>query len=94
MRRKEEVIITVYVQPNAKQSKVISFHDGILKLKVAAHPINDRANKELVKFLSIILGIRKGNFSIVKGATSRLKTVTISGIGQDEAQKQLEKYYT
>ena len=92
MRQKEQAIVTVHVQPNAKQNKVVSFQDNVLRVKIAALPINGKANKELIKFLSNLLGISKSKLDIEKGMTRKLKVVAITGIRQDEVNRKLEKY--
>ena len=94
MEHKEQVIIKVHVQPNANQNKVTGFRDGILQVKIAAPPIKGKANRELVKFLSSLLGISKSDLSIEKGATGKTKTIAIRRLGQDEVWRELEKYQT
>jgi uncharacterized protein (TIGR00251 family) len=94
VEQKEQVIITVQVQPNAKQNKVIGFGDSILKVKIAAPPIKGRANKELIKFLSSLFGISKSDLSIEKGKTSKTKAIAIRGLGQNGVLRELEKYQT
>ena len=94
MEQKEQVIITVHVQPNANQNKVMSFRDSVLQVKIAAPPIKGEANRELVKFLSSLLGVSKSDLSIEKGTTSKTKTVAIRGLGQDGVLRELEKYQT
>ncbi|MFC1898936.1 DUF167 domain-containing protein [Chloroflexota bacterium] len=91
MGQKEQAIITVHVHPNAKQDKVLGFQGDILKVKVTALPINGKANKKLVKFLSNLLGISKSNLVIEKGTTSKIKTIAIRGMGQDEVRRELGK---
>lgn len=94
MTQKEQVIITVHVQPNANQNEVSDFHDGVLKVKIAAPPVKGKANKELVKFLSNLLGISKSNLDIIKGTTSKMKTIAIRGPSKNEVLAELEKYQT
>jgi len=92
MVQKEQIRITVHVQPNATQNKVAGFRDGILQVKIAAPPIKGNANQELVKFLSSVLGVSKNTLSIEKGITGRKKTVAVRGLGQDQVLRLLEKY--
>lgn len=67
MEQQEQIRITVHVQPNASQNKVVGFRDGVLHVKIAVPPVNGKANKELVKFLSTLLDISKSDLSIEKG---------------------------
>jgi len=92
--QKEQIRITVHVQPNANQNKVVGFRDGVLQVRIAAPPIKGKANQELVKFLSTLLGVSKSSLSIEKGVTGKKKTVAVRGLGQDRVLRLLEKYQT
>ena len=94
MVQKEQIRITVHVQPNATQNKVAGFRDGVLQVKITAPPIKGKANQELVKFLSSLLGVSKNSLSIEKGMTGKKKTVAVRGLGQDQVLRLLEKYRT
>ena len=94
MVQKEQTRITVHVQPNATQNKVAGFRDGVLQVKITAPPIKGKANQELVKFLSSLLGVSKNSLSIEKGMTGKKKTVAVRGLGQDQVLRLLEKYRT
>ncbi len=88
---KEKLRISVHVSPNARQNKVVGFQDGLLKVMIAAPPTRGKANQELLRFLSDLLRISKSNLAIEKGATSKKKTVAISGLSQSEVLRLLEK---
>ena len=91
MLSKEKLRISVHVNPNAGQNKVVGFQDGLLKVMIAAPPIKGKANQELLRFLSDLLGISKSNLAIEKGETNKKKTVAISGLSQSEVLRLLEK---
>jgi uncharacterized protein (TIGR00251 family) len=78
------VILAVKVTPSAKRNMVMASKDGIWSLKIAAPAIDDRANKELLAFLSKTLGIRKNALSIIKGFSSRNKLICVSGMNQEQ----------
>jgi len=82
-------IITVHVQPNARRNDVLGFEDGVLRVKIAAPPVKGKANRELIEFLSQLLGVSKGSVTIEKGATSRSKVIGISGLSEDEVATRL-----
>ena len=89
--KEEQATIVVQVQPNASQNKIVRFAEDIWYLRIAAPPIKGKANQELIKFLSDILGIVKSNLTIEKGATSRRKVMAIRGLTQDQVTRQLKK---
>ena len=64
---------------------------GVRHIRIAAPPIEGKANEALVKFLSAQLGVNKSRFSIERGLTGRTKTITIRGLSQSQVVSQLEK---
>ncbi len=53
------------------------YPQGVLKIKIAAPPVDHAANKELIKWLANTLKIRKSHIEITHGQLGRNKTVTI-----------------
>ena len=87
MTREQTTRITVRVQPNAKRNEVVRFEDDVLYIKIAAPPVKGKANAVLLTFLSDTLGVSKSRLSIEKGATSRIKVITIEGMSQEEVKE-------
>ena len=81
--------LSLRVQPNATRSEVVSFNGEVLQVKVAAPPIKGKANKELISFLSKVLGISKNSLTIMKGHTSRNKVILVAGLSQEELGQRL-----
>lgn len=79
--------LTVKVTPNAGRNAIVGFKEGVLLVKVAAPPEKGKANKELIDFLAEKLGIKKSSVLIVKGQTSRFKSIVIEGMSGDEVVK-------
>ena len=73
-------------------SKVLGIKDIVLYVRIAAPTIKGKANRELIKFLSDILGISKSNLTIEKGRASRKKTIAIKGLSQNQVTRQLENH--
>ena len=88
----ESVILVVHVQPNATQNKVVRFGNGILHLKIAAPAIKGKANQELLKFLSNILGVSRSHLTIEKGIISKKKIIAITGLTQDQITRHLKMH--
>jgi uncharacterized protein len=70
------MIIDVKVIPNAKKREVIRDGPG-LKVKLTSPPVEDRANQELVEYLSHLLQVRKSEVKILRGDKNRRKVVSI-----------------
>jgi len=81
--------ISLRVYPNASRNEVVGFTGGVLRVKVSAPPIKGKANRELITFLSRLLGVSKGSIDILKGHTARNKVVVIDGLSQEEIMSQL-----
>ena len=61
---------------------MLGFEEGVLRVRIAAPPVKGKANKELVDFLSQLLGVNKGSITIEKGLTSRRKVIAIYRLSQ------------
>jgi uncharacterized protein (TIGR00251 family) len=85
----DTVLLHVKVTPNAARSQLAGLADGVLHARVAAAPVEGRANRELIALLGRALGVSRSSLSIVKGHTSRNKTVSISGLSLEETIKRL-----
>ena len=81
--------ISLHVYPNAPRNQVVGFSGGVLGVKVAAPPLKGQANRELVAFLSQLLGVSQGSLAILKGHTSRNKLIAISGLSREEVIRRL-----
>jgi hypothetical protein len=66
--------------PNAPRSEVVGWLGDALKVKVHAPPVEGRANAALCDFLAATLGLPRRAVTVLRGDTSRLKTVRIDGL--------------
>jgi len=82
--------IQIQIHPSAKKNEVLRFQDGVWYLKIAAPPVEGKANKELIEFLSEILGVSKSRITIDKGITSRRKLIVVEGMTDAEVTKQFQ----
>jgi len=85
----DKVKIALHVNPGAAKNEILGFVNNTWRLKIAAAPARSRANRELVSFLSEILGIPKSSLNIVSGHTARHKIITITGLQKTEITKRL-----
>lgn len=83
--------IIVHIKPNAGSNSIKGFKEGALYLGIAAPPVNNRANSELVKYLSKILGISKSCVDIKRGLTSSTKVIHVSGMTLEQIIRKLDK---
>lgn len=73
------IILTLHVQPGAKHSEIAGLHGDALKIRLAAPPIEGRANEALLRFLAELFAVPLRNIELLRGAQSRHKMVKISG---------------
>ncbi len=72
--------VPLHVQPRARRSELAGVHNGALKLKVTAPPVDDAANRAILEFFSSLLNVSKSGLSISSGAKSRNKILRIKGL--------------
>jgi len=82
----------VRIQPRAGRNEVAGTHGTALKIRLTAPPVEDRANRQLLEFLSELLGLRKDQVSILTGLRSRTKTVAILQLSKSEVIDRLAQY--
>ena len=70
----------VWVVPRSSRSEIVGVHDGVVKVKLNAPPVDGAANNELVKVIAKRLGISKSATTIVTGETSRTKRLKAKGV--------------
>lgn len=73
----------VKVIPNASKCELVDIIDDIMKIKLNIPPIEGKANKQCVKFLSELFHVPKSLIEIVNGEKSRNKTILIKGDFED-----------
>ena len=75
--------LALKVTPGARKNEILGWEDDypqvgrVLKVKIAAPPVEGKANKEIVIFLSKALGIPKSAVEVVHGTSGRIKLVEI-----------------
>ncbi|TXH56784.1 MAG: DUF167 domain-containing protein [Burkholderiaceae bacterium] len=69
--------LAVSVVPNARRSGADGLHDGALRVRLAAPPVDGKANEALLAWLADTLGLRRRDLALVRGQTARRKWVEI-----------------
>lgn len=79
----EGIIVCLKISPNSKKNEIIKTETE-LKIKITAQPVDGKANKCLIEFLSKQLKIPKTSIKILKGETSKEKTVLFCTKNQEK----------
>lgn len=74
------VELAVLVQPRASRTRVVGEHDGLLKIQLAAPPVDGEANAALLEFLAKHLGVPRRQVTLTAGDASRRKRVKVVGV--------------
>ena len=84
------VTLILQAQPGAKRTEFVGLHGEALKIRLAAPPVDGKANRVLTTFLARYLGVPKAAITILSGESSRYKILWLQGVSE-EALGRLEK---
>ncbi|MCD8378591.1 MAG: DUF167 domain-containing protein [Candidatus Gastranaerophilales bacterium] len=70
------IILKIRILPNSAKNRIVC-SDDIIKIKITAQPIENKANKAIAEYLSKLVKVPKTRIKIIKGETSKDKTILI-----------------
>lgn len=76
----DAIVLTLHIQPGAKRTETAGLHGDALKIRLAAPPVDGKANEALIAFLAKTLGVPKSHVELISGQTSRAKRVRVAGV--------------
>lgn len=77
--RGDGVVLVLHIQPVAKKTELAGRHGDALKIRLAAPPVDGKANECLIAFLAERLSLPRAALALVSGQTSRAKRVAVAG---------------
>jgi len=80
VEQREGCRLQVASQPGANATNLVGLHDGAVKIRLQAPPVDGRANEELCRFLAGIFSTPVRNIIIQRGLASRRKQVLLGGV--------------
>jgi uncharacterized protein (TIGR00251 family) len=90
---KKGAALAVRVTPRASHNKIMELqNDGTVRVHIAAPPVDDAANKELIKFMSEVLGVPKSRIDIVAGASGRDKLIAVLDMDAEMVHRRILAY--
>jgi len=84
-----DVDLKVRLQPRAKRNAIVDERNGVVRVSVAAAPVDGRANAALCKLIAKRAGIARGRVSVISGERSREKVVRVEGLALGELRQAL-----
>lgn len=82
-------VLPIKAVPNAPRGEVCGWLGEAVKVKLAAPPVEGRANAALCEFLADALGLPRRAVTLLHGETSRHKRVRIEGLDLAEVRRRL-----
>lgn len=79
------VRLEILVQPRASRSEIVGLVGDRIKIRLAAPPVDGRANEALTRFLAELFQLARSRVLIRSGEGGRRKSVMIQGITLDQA---------
>lgn len=74
-----DITLTLHIQPGAKKTEFAGLHGDALKIRLAAPPVDGKANEALVKFVADTLKLSKSAVNLKSGQSSRRKVLEVQG---------------
>lgn len=88
-RGERQTTLTLHVQPGARKTEVAGVHGDALKIRLAAPPVDGKANAALIGFIADRLGLAKSAVSLRSGQTSRHKVLEVTAAPADTQERLL-----
>ena len=73
------ITLTLHIQPGAKKTEFAGLYGDALKIRLAAPPVDGKANEALVRFIAEALNLPKSAVNLKSGQTSRRKVLEVQG---------------
>lgn len=73
-------LLALYIQPGARTMGIAGLHGAALKIRLAAPPVDGKANAALLAYVAELLGLPRSAVSLKRGQTSRQKVVRVEGV--------------
>ena len=71
------MLLRLRIQPRSSKNSIEGLHGDQVRLRLTAPPVEGKANKECLRFLAKVLGVRRKNLTLVSGEKARDKVVRI-----------------
>ena len=79
------VVVDIHVIPNASRTQADGEHDGALRVRLHAPPVDGKANLALIAWLADVLNIAKRDVELIRGQTSKRKQLRVSAAACSKA---------
>jgi uncharacterized protein (TIGR00251 family) len=89
---RDGILLNLRVSPGAGRNSIEGpYGEHALKLRVAAPPVDGKANAELERFLAGLLGVSRSDVAVIRGSSGRDKVVLVQGADERDAREILTR---
>jgi uncharacterized protein len=85
------VLLPVRVVPRASRTEIDGLHNGAIRVRLKAPPVEGAANRELCGYIAKCVGVSRGNVEIASGHRGRTKTLLIRGLSAQQVLSRLTR---
>ena len=89
IERADGAVVRLHVAPRARRTETAGRHGEALKIRLAAPPVDNKANRALLEFLADQLGVSASALELLSGHTGREKRVLVRGVRADAVRSRL-----
>jgi len=86
-QRDDSLLFAVRVVPRASRTEIVGEHDGALRVRVAAPPVEGAANLELVRTIARAFRVPQSAVLITGGHNSKLKQLRVRGATREMLER-------
>lgn len=87
----EGTLVNLRVSPGAKRNKIEGpYGEGAIRVRVTAPPVDGEANAETERLLATLLEVPRSDVCVIRGASSRNKTLLVRGLEPAEVRAALD----
>lgn len=87
--KEHSLVFMVHAVPRASRSEIVGEHNGALRVRLAAPPVDGAANEELVRILAKTLSVSLKDVEIIAGHSSKIKQVRIGNCSRSSFERLL-----
>jgi uncharacterized protein len=80
---KDGLVLSLHIQPGAKNTELAGEYGASLKIRLAAPPVDGKANEALIAWLAKRLQVSRSAVELVSGQASRAKRVRVNGVSAE-----------
>jgi uncharacterized protein (TIGR00251 family) len=91
--RGNDIVIKVKIIPGSSKNKMVGVHNDAIKITITTPPVEGKANKECIVYLSKYFDIAKSKIEIISGKSSKNKLIKIYDINQSKFLDKMGKLF-